>query len=378
MSLAHPVMLAYGVIIAARLFESRTDRARAEYDALTRAFRRRAKRLVDRWRRLCAPCDVEQALMQIADANAVLCELARALDLAPAGGGRFRWALRRVGPGWAPAWATDAGVDVEVVDARDDDRGGDGPRDAAWRRAAYGYVVDDGGGRGRREAEDGDGGETEDAREIEGEDACEIEGEDSYEHVRVVRRATLDEFFGALRPMIQQLAVDYVAERRAARVGSGEDASGASEEIRDEDEDICSICMDNKLRVVVNCGHAFCDDCHVRWLRVSMTCPVCRSPLPSETGDESDASFALVDYDDVRDAVGPLERRHLADVANDWREDIASIPPTEEEIEDDLRRRARRVVEKIERLPPASERDDPLAHFFRTAISNPMRQRRVS
>ena len=352
MALANPVLALFGVALAVRLRAAHGARARAEYDAIARAVRRRARRWVDGARARAAPMDVERALEAIADANAALVELGRAIGLGPGAGWRFRFALRAREARWAPAWAADVGVDVEAV--RDDGGGGGGGRERAWRRAACGYVVDDGGGRG--EAEDGGGGEAE--------DACDIEGEDAYERVMVVRWATLDEFFGALRPMIQQLAVDYDAERRAAGA-----SAGAREETRDEDEDICSICMDNKLRVVVNCGHAFCDECHARWLRVSMTCPVCRAPLPSETGDESDASFALVDWDDVREAVGVRQRR-LADVANDWREDVASMPPTEEEIEDDLRRRARRVVEKIERLPPASESDDAFARFFRYAMPN--------
>jgi hypothetical protein len=177
--------------------------------------------------------------------------------------------------------------------------------------------------------------------------------------VHVIRRATFEEFYGSLKPTIQQLAIDLDAERRAAnRAATASSSDGVDAAGEGEDAE-CSICMDNKLQVVVNCGHAFCDECHARWLRVSMTCPICREVLPRELDDESDASFALVDFDDVRDAVA------LAARAN--RRLLADIAPTEDEIDDDLRRRASRLAARIDALPAVAERDDAFAHLARFA-----------
>lgn len=88
----------------------------------------------------------------------------------------------------------------------------------------------------------------------------------------------------------------------------------------------------------------------MRWLRVSMTCPVCRRPLPRETPDESDASFALIDYEDVRDACPRPEPRDLTAIASAWRDECTAAESA------DVSSRARRVVDVILTLPPADER----------------------
>mmetsp|Transcript_55323 Transcript_55323/g.130603 ORF Transcript_55323/g.130603 Transcript_55323/m.130603 type:complete len:115 (+) Transcript_55323:74-418(+) len=42
----------------------------------------------------------------------------------------------------------------------------------------------------------------------------------------------------------------------------------------------CSICLDLMHNAhVLDCGHTFCEDCIVDWMRRQRTCPVCRTPI---------------------------------------------------------------------------------------------------
>ena len=377
-----PVLVVYGVVVARAVYDRYGARVASEYDVLRRRLRRFSRRVQRAANGATATRrdarDVESALRDLGDVNAALARLARELGLGTDGRrARFRCALsydEGKCPRWAPTFARKAlaecGVDFEAVGvgreggAREDRDGG------RWRRAAYGYVAEpprrgeDGTRRGEGEIVadegdgDGDGGETSD--------------EDGFEIVHVIRRAMFEEFYGTLKPIIQQLAIDLDAERRAAnRAATASSSDGVDGAGEGEDAE-CSICMDNKLQVVVNCGHAFCDECHARWLRVSMTCPICREVLPRELDDESDASFALVDFDDVRDAVADAaraNRRRLADIADDWREETRDVAPTEDEIDDDLRRRAARLAARIDALPAVAERDDAFARFARFLAS---------
>jgi len=376
-----PVLVVYGVVVARAAWDRYGARIASEYDVLQRRLRRFSRRVARAANGAVAKAagarDVESALRDLGDVNAALARLATALGLGTDGGrARFRAALsydEGKCPRWAPTFARKAlaecGVDFEAVGvdrATDAREGGSGGR---WRRAAYGYVAEP-----RRRGEDGTSGEGEivaDEGGVDGENG-ETSDEDGFEIVHVIRRATFEEFYGSLKPTIQQLAIDLDAERRAAnRAATASSSDGVDAAGEGEDAE-CSICMDNKLQVVVNCGHAFCDECHARWLRVSMTCPICREVLPRELDDESDASFALVDFDDVRDAVAlaaRANRRLLADIADDWRVETRDVAPTEDEIDDDLRRRASRLAARIDALPAVAERDDAFARFARFALA---------
>ena len=70
----------------------------------------------------------------------------------------------------------------------------------------------------------------------------------------------------------------------------------------------------------------------------------------------------------LRDAVAlaaRANRRLLADIADDWRVETRRVAPTEDEIDDDLRRRASRLAARIDALPAVAERDDAFARFAR-------------
>ncbi|CEF99462.1 Zinc finger, RING/FYVE/PHD-type [Ostreococcus tauri] len=364
----NPVFIVYGVVLARAVYDRHGARLAAEYDALSRRLSRFSRRQASRMRGALfdrrGERAVEDALRDLADVNGALAKMSRELGLGDLGGNeRFRCQLvvRERAPSWVPMFARRAmcecGVDIERVPAsevdvavastsdREQNRGG------RWLRAAYGYVAQDGGAA---------------VSSVSG----AADADDGYEMVHVIRHATFDEFYGSLKPLIQQLVVDFEAELRGAHVGAQHsndaEAVAAPGNLDEEDEDnICSICMDARLRVVVNCGHAFCDECHTRWLRVSMTCPVCRAALPRETPGESDASFALVDYDDVREVLGHGARRNVHEIAHEWRQDISSR--TTEEIESDLRHRAALLAERIGCLPPAAERRDAFASLVDAA-----------
>ena len=96
-----------------------------------------------------------------------------------------------------------------------------------------------------------------------------------------------------------------------------------------------------------------------------MTCPICRQILPRELDDESDASFALVDFDDVRDATRMRDRSRPDD--SNAGADFQSEET--DEASSDLARRARRVAERIAALPAVGERTDAFGDFLRDRFS---------
>ena len=316
----NPVFVVYGFVVARAVYDRYGARIAGEFDVLERRLRRFSRRVVASTRARRPIDSVERALADLGDLNAMLATLAESCGLAPRAGTRWRASLRYAEAAsaltsWAPAWAralgAECGIDFEVVStsrAR-------GRRSGGWRRAAYGYVAAEDARESEDEGEirrdDGATARSSDGDEGNGED----DSDDGFEMVHVVRRATFDQFYSHLKPLIQQLAVDVDAARRASDPGT---SSSSVEELPE-----CSICMDNKLQVVVDCGHAFCEECHARWLRVSMTCPVCRRPLPRETPDESDASFALVDYEDVRDAC-PRPHRDFTAITSEWRDEFTA------------------------------------------------------
>jgi hypothetical protein len=335
-----PVFAVYAFFAARLVYDVHGARIRAEYVLITRKIRAFHRRVAER---LAAPTSVADALRELGDVNVALEALASAAcGVRPREGWRYRATL-----GASAASATrllrrvsrageDVGVDFEEVPC-----GGGAMREGRrrWRAESYGYVA----------AEDraGEDGVTD--------DGTSDDGEESFEMVHVVRRASLDVFYHALKPMIQQLAVDYATER-----GGGGEVSTSSRTAVDERDDVdreddeeCSICMDNKLQVVVNCGHAFCEECHTRWLRVSMSCPICRETLPPPRRDECDASFSLIDFDDVRDALRRPRRRDLGDIARDWREDTQGEILDDEH--DELHARGENLLRRIRALPEAAE-----------------------
>lgn len=38
----------------------------------------------------------------------------------------------------------------------------------------------------------------------------------------------------------------------------------------------CIICYDKKCSLTTNCGHQFCDECLIKWVKDNPTCPYCR------------------------------------------------------------------------------------------------------
>ena len=109
---------------------------------------------------------------------------------------------------------------------------------------------------------------------------------------------------------------------------------------------MCAICMDGTLEVVTKCGHAYCEECYLRWLAVSRSreCPLCRQRL-----GRYDA-YALVGEEE-------LEERGDGDVPGDAGGDaghgaewlvgrLAALPPVAEEADG---RRAR-VANLLQRL----------------------------
>lgn len=64
------------------------------------------------------------------------------------------------------------------------------------------------------------------------------------------------------------------------------------EESKEDDYNLCGICLCSKIEMALQCGHSFCEDCIVNWRKKQSSCPMCR--LKTET-----AAFYLVDDDEL-------------------------------------------------------------------------------
>ena len=118
------------------------------------------------------------------------------------------------------------------------------------------------------------------------------DAEAEYEHVAgPCRRASLSFFYTLLRPAMRRIAVDAAAtaapspypQTQTLRTAFRRDAGD------DDDDGVCTICMDGTVDTVTKCGHAYCEECYLRWLAVSLECPLCRSRLGRHD------AYALID-----------------------------------------------------------------------------------
>ena len=48
---------------------------------------------------------------------------------------------------------------------------------------------------------------------------------------------------------------------------------------KDEGDNECAICLNEKCEVVLPCTHAFCSDCIADWITRDKECPMCRDDL---------------------------------------------------------------------------------------------------
>eukprot|EP01130_Rhizamoeba_saxonica_P017446 TRINITY_DN8461_c0_g1_i1.p1 TRINITY_DN8461_c0_g1~~TRINITY_DN8461_c0_g1_i1.p1 ORF type:complete len:203 (-),score=44.73 TRINITY_DN8461_c0_g1_i1:55-663(-) len=66
------------------------------------------------------------------------------------------------------------------------------------------------------------------------------------------------------------------------------------------DENECCICMDRMSEIVLNCNHAFCEECLLEWNKRSETCPYCRKVANAASDDvwviTSDPSTEIGDF----------------------------------------------------------------------------------
>lgn len=53
-------------------------------------------------------------------------------------------------------------------------------------------------------------------------------------------------------------------------------AKSQHEEVEDYDKE-CIICMEKDIEIVLQCSHAFCKDCYIKWKERNDACPYCRS-----------------------------------------------------------------------------------------------------
>lgn len=183
------------------------------------------------------------------------------------------------------------------------------PRAFLWalrvnRRLAYAFgrvIIDiEELGTGDREGGAGGGGEE----------------DDGFEKVSCIRVTTLEHFYGFVLPALQQLEVDLNFRDGRAGVGLGRWAGPEGAQPGTELEECC-VCMENSVDTVTSCGHEFCAVCVARWVQVSGSCPVCRSP--------EQARDAWTLFEATREANGAAER--LQEMTQDkFRSHINSCP----------------------------------------------------
>lgn len=240
--------------------------------------------------------DLATALRDVADVNRAFAN--PALGVTPRPGWRYRATLvykpglgqeaffraLRLGPRLAAMMGT---VCVDIEEVRLASRAAtiveDAPHAASF---GVGNAVEGSSTRAVTNDEVSDVAEPE--READGLDA------DGYDFVGgPCRRATLAEFYTLIRPALHRIGVDATPaaarEAREARVARAprppsiaSDADTRTDAAADDSDDsVCAICMDGTLEVVTRCGHAYCEECYLRWLAVSRSreCPLCRQRL---------------------------------------------------------------------------------------------------
>lgn len=327
--------------------------------------------------------DLATALRDVADVNRAFAN--PALGVTPRPGWRYRATLvykpglgqeaffraLRLGPRLAAMMGT---VCVDIEEVRLASRAAtiveDAPHAASF---GVGNAVEGSSTRAVTNAITGDG-EPEPEREADGLDA------DGYDFVGgPCRRATLAEFYTLIRPALHRIGVDATpAAARQARearlsarapdrppsIASDADTpTDASSADDGGDDSVCAICMDGTLEVVTKCGHAYCEECYLRWLAVSRSreCPLCRQRL-----GRYDA-YALVGEEELeessREGDGGLDAGVSARDAGHGAEwlvgRLASLPPVAEEA-DGRRARVANLLRRLRERQEGKEEADLL------------------
>ena len=63
------------------------------------------------------------------------------------------------------------------------------------------------------------------------------------------------------------------------------------EESKDDDYNLCGICLCNSIEMALQCGHSFCEDCINNWRKKQTSCPMCRYNSEAQ-------AYYLVEYDE--------------------------------------------------------------------------------
>lgn len=84
-----------------------------------------------------------------------------------------------------------------------------------------------------------------------------------------------------------------------------------------EGEDFdCSICLFEKMKIVLPCMHAFCENCITDWLSKQKQCPMCRSSihdglnmLSGRKSVNNNSFFELIDIEGEDNVLPDLEKK---------------------------------------------------------------------
>lgn len=74
--------------------------------------------------------------------------------------------------------------------------------------------------------------------------------------------------------------------RPAAGAGSADHGAPPVPDPVVDENDLCVVCMERPPKIVLPCGHSFCQECISEWKGRSDTCPVCRASVTAGGADE--------------------------------------------------------------------------------------------
>jgi len=71
-----------------------------------------------------------------------------------------------------------------------------------------------------------------------------------------------------------------------------------------EDGELCQICFENPVNVVLGCTHSFCEACLDGWVASHATCPMCRAQMDLKSESKGDVGWVLTTPDEDLQRIG--------------------------------------------------------------------------
>jgi hypothetical protein len=135
---------------------------------------------------------------------------------------------------------------------------------------------------------------------------CEITSENNQNQKPKKKYILIDDFYKFFDLTILNSQI-FLNEKLKNNINNNNiNKENKEDEITDDGNDICSICENNKVSVMLDCYHFFCEDCIKTWLiKKKSNCPLCRLNIDPNTNklnekyqwDIIDEKFDQKEYD---------------------------------------------------------------------------------